>query len=71
MREAMTREAEGVARTTELKKETSAEYVRRYVEQGPGAAAQWAASPYTALQRLGGAPLDRRASISWRGHERL
>ena len=48
MREAMTREAEGVARTTGLKKKMSAEYVRRYVEQGPGAAAQWAASqPYT------------------------
>jgi len=44
MREAMTREAEEVARTTGLKKEMRAEYVRRYVEQSPSAAALWAAS---------------------------
>jgi len=44
MREAMTREAEGVAKTTRLKREMRAEYVRIYVQQGPAAAAQWAAS---------------------------
>ena len=44
MREAMTREAEEVARTTGLNKEMRAEYVRRYVEQSPSAAALWAAS---------------------------
>jgi hypothetical protein len=51
MREAMTREAEGVAKTTGLKKELRAEYVRRYVEQGPGAAAQWAASQAHVVHR--------------------
>jgi hypothetical protein len=35
MHEAMTREAEEVARTTGLKKEMRAEYVLRYVEQRP------------------------------------
>jgi hypothetical protein len=51
MSEAMTREAEGVARTTGLKKEMRAEYVRRYVEQGPAAAAQWVASQAYVVHR--------------------
>ena len=59
MREAMTREADEVAMTTGLKKEMRAEYVRRYVEQSPSAAALWAASqastrkPRHALERAG------------------